>query len=363
MRIRLPRKYRHPIARLCHLTTLVTISSALTSCSDVGIPDEIKTAHVDVATVKPELTRFGGDSRLGLVLGLARGRADTSVLAVGEALCAMSATDAAIQCEKAPLVMEAMEALSDSVGRVNGLVVSGPMGRPSAARLSLRGDQLWRVDGDVGNMGSFAVADLADGRAVLISGSDSIAVIDYATGKARGKRPRGRAMLGDDWIGDARREYLYSPDDSTFLLIGAGDSTRATLRAPSVWPEPVITPTTDANPRPFLVTSAGSRLDVYDSLLTKVRSYDAIGMKAPMHVMAATFIGPGPAAPLAVVFGGANDWHRSVLFLFGSNGAIAYKEVLEDDHHVLRPVTDATGVTFLLGGRGVVWQYRFPIGM
>jgi hypothetical protein len=345
------------------LTVPLVLVIIAAGCSQSGMPKGLETAHVDMARVQPELTRFGGDSRLGLVWGLAQGPADTGVLAVGDALCHIAATDAAAECQTNTIPLESVDATTGADGRVNALIVSGPMGRPSAARLSTRGEVQWRLDADVGNMGSVAVADLADGPAVLISGSDSVAVLDFETGTPRASRPRGRAMLAGDWVGDTRREHIFSADDSSFALIGNDGAIVTSLRTSGgVWPEPVATVAANGQ-RPFLVTSAGNRLDVYDSLFTKVRRYDATGMVAPLHVVAAAFLGGGPTSPLAVVYRGQNDWHRSVLFVFGTNGAVIYKEVLEDDHHVLRPRNDPTGVTFLLGGRGVVWQYRFPIGI
>jgi hypothetical protein len=338
----------------------------LTACGEnsISVPKALEAAHVDVARVKPELTRYGADSRLGAVWGLAQGPADTALLVVGDALCRMASTDATAECVQSPISMQSVDAVTNDSGHVAGLVVTGPFGKPSAARLAPSGDTVWSYNGDVRNMGSIAVADLAEGRAVIVSGSDSMAVLDYATGKVLSRRAKGRALLGANWLGSGTREYLVGTSDSTFTLTGASGGTLAALTLSSgSWPEPVMTPVVAEGQRPFLVSSNGTTISVYDSLLAPVRTFKAPELVAPLHVVAAAFLTNNAKGPFAAVYNAANNWHRSVLCVFGSDGAVAYAEVLEDDHHVLRPRPDPTGLTFLLGGRGVVWQYRFPIGL
>ncbi|MBY0488807.1 MAG: hypothetical protein K2R93_03090 [Gemmatimonadaceae bacterium] len=345
---------------------LAVLLLPLAACGDssLSVPKTLEAAHVDVARVKPELTRYGADSRLGAVWGLAQGPADTGMLAVGDAFCRIASTDATAECFPSPVAMESVHAIINDSGHVAGVVVSGQFGKPSAARLSPTGELVWRYDGDVRNMGSIAIADLADGPAVIVSGSDSIAILDFATGKIKSRRTKGRALLGANWIGGSTREYLLGTSDSTFNLIGPSGSTLAALTLPTgSWIEPVMTPVVAANERPYLVSSAGTTISVYDSLLAPVRTFQAPALVAPLHVVAAAFLTNDPKGPFAAVYNAANNWHRSVLCVFGSDGSVAYAEVLEDDHHVLRPRPDPTGLTFLLGGRGVVWQYRFPIGL
>jgi hypothetical protein len=338
----------------------------VTACGEnsLNVPASLDAAHVEVARIKPELTRYGADARLGAVWGLAQGPADSGMLAVGDALCRIASTDATAECFPSPVAMESVHAIISDSGHVSGVIVSGQFGKPSAARLSPTGELVWRYDGDVRNMGSIAVADLADGPAVIVSGSDSIAVLDFATGKVKGRRTKGRALLGANWIGGGTREYLLGTNDSTFNLIGPSGSTLAAVTlASGSWLEPVMTPVTTPSERPYLVSSAGTTISVYDSLLAPVRTFKAPALVAPLHVVAAAFLTDSPKGPFAAVYNAANNWHRSVLCVFGSDGNVAYAEVLEDDHHVLRPRPDPTGLTFLLGGRGVVWQYRFPIGL
>lgn len=337
----------------------------ISGCGDsgLGMPKNLEAAHVEVTRVQAELTRFGADARLGTVWGLAQGPADSSVLVVGDVLCRISSTDAAADCRAMPYAVESATAVVNDSGNVASLVVTAPFGKPSAARLNTNGDTLWHFDGDVRNMGSLAVADVPGGRAVIVSGSDSSVVLDFSKGTQRARGAAGRAMLGANWVGDAAHEYVFAQSDSTFALIGQTGNTLASRTLPNgSWPEPVMTPVIN-NDRPFLVSSSGNTISVFDSLLAPVRSFAAPELVSPLHVVAAAFLTSSAKGPFVAVYNAANNWHRSVLCVFGSDGQIAYAEVLEDDHHVLLPRTDKTGLTFLLGGRGVVWQYRFPLGL
>lgn len=333
---------------------LLTVAAACSGGSGGDAADE--SARIDVAVVQPELGRYAADSRLGVVWGLARGRASEEVLAIGDHFCLIGQTELG-RCELSPVEITAVDVTETPEGHLSDMVVSAALGAPSAARISPTGQMRWRYDGSYGHLGTIALADLPEGRSVLVSGSDSITVIDYDAGRERARHPRGRAMLSADWLGDTRREYIHSPNDTTYTLMDNRDSVFATLHLPRTYTnEPVATPTH----RPFFVASAGGRVDVFDTTLTRVKTLDAGAIADPLHIVAATFLGKGPNAAFAAVFGAPGRSAHTILAVFAKDGTLAYKEHLEEEHRVVLPRPQAKGVGLLLGGRGVIWEYKFP---
>lgn len=333
---------------------LLALIAACSSGGDNAADDE--SARVDVAIVQPELVRYAADSRLGVVWGLVRGRATEDVLAIGDHFCIIGATELG-RCELSPVEITSVDVTETPDGHLSDMVVSASLGAPSAARISPTGQMRWRYDGSYGHLGTIALADLPEGRSVLVSGSDSITVIDYDAGRERKRHPRGRAMLSADWLGDTRREYIHSPNDTTYVLMDNRDSASATLHLPRTYTnEPVATPTH----RPFFVASAGGRVDVFDTTLTRVKRLEAGAIADPLHIVAATFLGKGPDAPFAAVFGAPGHTAHTVLAVFAKDGTLIYKEHLEEEHRVVLARAQTKGIGLLLGGRSVIWEYRFP---
>lgn len=339
--------------------SLALLGSALAAGGMIacGTDADAGDVRVEIATISPQLTRFAADSRLGVVWQLARDSRRGQILAVGEHFCQIVGTTGLGGCARSPVDLLFADVTTDSAGHLGDVVVSAPLGEPSAARVSPTGEMRWRYDGSYGHLGTIAIADLPDGRSVLVSGSDSITVIDFETGAERSRHPRGRAMLSADWLGDARREYVHSLNDTTFALMDNADHAVATLYLPRGYStEPVITPTR----RPFLVSSSGGRVDVFDTTFTRVKRVEAGSMAEGMRVVAATFLGKGPSAPFVAVFGAPGQTARSILAVFARDGTLIYREVLDEEHRIVLPHEGRDGVSFLLGGRGVVWEYRFP---
>lgn len=334
--------------------SLLTLMAACSSGGGDSAANE--GARIDVAVVQPELGRYAADSRLGVVWGLVRGRASDDVLAIGDHFCIIGATELG-RCELSPVEITSVDVTETADGHLSDMVISASLGAPSAARISPTGQMRWRYDGSYGHLGTIALADLPEGRSVLVSGSDSITVIDYDAGRERARHPRGRAMLSADWLGDTRREYIHSPNDTTYALIDNRDSVFATLHLPRTYThEPVVTPTH----RPFLVASSGGRVDVFDTTLTRVKTFEAGAIVDPMHIVAATFLGKGPDAPFAAVFGAPGRTAHTILAVFAKDGTLVYKEHLEEEHRVVLARPQTKGVGLLLGGRSVIWEYRFP---
>jgi hypothetical protein len=48
-----------------------------------------------------------------------------------------------------------------------------------------------------------------------------------------------------------------------------------------------------------------------------------------------------------------------VLYYFARGGELVYKEILGDDYQAVTPLASSQGASFLVGGRGEVWLYRF----
>ena len=324
-------------------------------CTTPEIPDALREASVPVAKIVAVRTRFGGSEGLGLIWGLTAAPTG-DILAIGNTLCTMRGGDAAAACVPSPVETVFSDAVPDASGTPEALIVASLWGKPSAARLGMDGSLAWRFDAGYDGMGSVAVHDGPSGRVVLVGANDSIVALDYATGARRSSTGKGRPMLSADWSGDTRREYLHSANDTSFALIDNAGATLASLTVSNdFWWEPVTTPTR----RPYLVLSAGSRLEVYDSLLTAVRTFDATGMASPMHVVGAAFLGDGPGAPFVAVYNGRGAWHRSVLYVFASDGSLQYQEVLDGDYRVVVPRTATAPGSFLLSGRDEVLQFRF----
>lgn len=339
-------------ATLLHAFVLL----ALTTVSSCGGDAANDAARIDVAIVQPELGRYAADSRLGVVWGLARGRASDEVLAIGDHFCLIGATELG-RCELSPVEITSVDVTETPDGHLSDMVVSATLGAPSAARISPTGQMRWRYDGSYGHLGTIALADLPEGRSVLVSGSDSITVIDFDAGRERKRHPRGRAMLSADWLGDTRREYIHSPNDTTYALMDNRDSVFATVYLPRSYSnEPVATPTR----RPFFVASAGGRVDIFDTTLTRVKRLEAGEIADPLHIIAATFLGTGPNAPFAAVFGAPGHVAHTILAVFAKDGALVYKEHLEEEHRVVLARPQPKGMGLLLGGRSVIWEYKFP---
>lgn len=338
--------------------SVLLVAASSTSCGGGSAPAYLSEPRVEVAARKPVKTLLIREPALNLVLAITALPGGRDVFVVGgRRACTVSLSGSKPECHDLGADLWNLDVLADDDGSPAAIVGSGGWGKPSAAVLNVNGQLKWRYDASYDAMGSVAVLDSSAGRFVVASDSKrGLLYFDFASGKVVRTGTERKVIASADFTGDGRRDLLLSPKEDEFLVLDGEDREVASLHvSKDYWYEPAVTNTG----RPFVVLSAGSVLDIYDSRLTLAKRFDAKGVTSPMHVVAAAFLGTGPDAPFVAVYNGRGGWGRSVLYYFAAGGGLVYKEILGDDYPSVTPLTSADGTAFLVGGRGEVWLYRF----
>ena len=334
-----------------------TISIFFTSCGGGGVPEYLIEARVDVSTRTPLKEVVLKKDDLNLVKAIVPLKDSSAFLIVSDnQVCRL------INYELNPGEDVFIHELSDfsilrnTLGEPSYIIGSGLWGKPSAAVLDINGQLKWKKDYGYDAMGKTAVLDDGDQRFVVLNIKEDLLFLNFGTGDIVRKGLPNRLIASADFSGDGFYEILVGLSETDFAIL---DGKQQELHKISVsdayWYEPVVT----SSILPFVIVSAGDVLDVYDSKLKHVKKFDAQGAISPMHVVAATFIGPGPDAPFAAVYAGRGGWHRSILYVFSSTGKLVYKEILDGNYQSITSVPQSDGMAFLLGGRNEVLLYSF----
>jgi hypothetical protein len=64
--------------------------------------------------------------------------------------------------------------------------------------------------------------------------------------------------------------------------------------------------------------------------------------------------------PHLAVLADLDNWDRAILYVYDGNGVIVYQEVIDQSCAALAamPGDEAGSEVLLVGGRGMVWEYR-----
>ncbi|MFC1555348.1 hypothetical protein ACFL7D_12005 [candidate division KSB1 bacterium] len=252
--------------------------------------------------------------------------------------------------------LQEVKVVNNSNDKPEAIIGSGFYGKPSAAILNLEGQCMWRYDGGVSSMGRAAIIEDSDIRYVIVNKRrEGLLFFDYESGEIIRKGDPIDVKDWADFTGDNHQEALLSPSECNYTVVNGSGKEVASLSVSSdYWYRPIVI----QFGHPYLVMSAGSVLDVYDSEMKQVKRYDAQGA-SPLHVVAATYVGTGPDAPFVAIYKGWGRWLRSVLYVFSNDGTLVYKEILDDSYNSLTPLEGNDGTAFLLGGRNEIFKYSF----
>lgn len=194
-------------------------------------------------------------------------------------------------------------------------VAVGMNGAGGIHLLDAEGKEIWsRPDGNVWHVEILAGANGAPGR-ILNSNA------------------RGQLVVRDNEGKVIRRKAL-DTYTSGFTLVRWGDEAAAT----------------------HVVVAGPDEIYVYTAEGTPVASFNAPGPTLYDDVKATTVLFSPEEADFAVLRN-YDRWNRSVLSINGPNGALVYREILDDSCDSLAAFPNGSKETLLVGCRGKVWQY------
>jgi len=262
-------------------------------------------------------------------------------------------------------------------------VAGGLWGEPAAVVMDSEGKVKWRYDAkframrapvviDLETSGGQAVAVLEDGRGLLS--------FDLDTGKLLSIKQLSSTLIdlqAIDFDGDGRKELLANDTKGRLITLTlSGEVTMWTesqvfsFAVTRSEPSNILIAPDLANFRlvdaPNVVARKPGKMVLLNRKLQRIASWDTpypYPETSYLRLIAAESLGaPNQGSVLISLFNGTGSWHKTPLFVHSWDGKSLYEELLEDDYLSILPLPDAERGTgsFLVGGRGQVWQYSAP---
>ena len=328
---------------------------AMCACGGGSTPSVLSAPRVTVAVSQPNKELLYQNPQLNLIKRLSQ-LPDRRLLVVGnELMCTLERDRRVATCTRLPVDLWDLDVLTDAQGNPAAVVGSGGWGKPSAVVVDATGVLRWRFDGGFQVMDSPVVAGSAEHGLVLVGDHR----FDIATGKeVQSALCKCGAIGSADFDDDGKLDLVQLANHELRIVDSEGhERSRRTVDS-GLDPGFVFTTT---GRDPFVLLSGTGRMTVYDRTLASRRTLQTPSDMPALQPVAAAFIDGRADGALAVLVKGRGGWRRSVLYVFSAENEIIYAEVLADDYGSLLTLAAADAErTFLIGGRGQVWSYRFP---